>query len=93
MARRAIGVTVSGVYGTPNTRNVWANLVGGTGVPPLGGTFTGEYIKVQETSSDGVTNTFDILVSAEQTGTIEVETSGTTGGADERIFRVWKPNS
>ena len=93
MARRAVGVTVSGVYGNPSRMNVWANLIGGAGVPPLNGTFTGGFIKVEEISTDGVTNTFDILVSAEQNGTIEVETSGTTGGTDERIFRVWKPNS
>ena len=98
MARRFRDLTISAVYSTPNSQNAWARIVGpGTFVsgdnvpfPAAPGTF----IKVQELSPDGVTNTFGILVSAQATGgTVEVETSGITGNVNERIFRVWKPNS
>ena len=98
MARRFSNLTISAVYTTPNSQNAWAR-VSGPGVYVSGDNVPfpaapGTFIKVQEISSDGVTNTFGVLISAQTTGSIvEIETSGATGTSAERIFRVWKPNS
>ena len=98
MARRFRGLTIGTVYSTPHSQNAWARIIGpgifvaGDNAPFPGA--PGTYLKIRELSPDGVTNTFSILISAQATGSVvEIETSGTTGGADERIFRVWKPNS
>ncbi|HEU0089623.1 MAG TPA: hypothetical protein VFQ77_18590 [Pseudonocardiaceae bacterium] len=94
MARRIRGATVESVYSTPHSQNAWAQLFGGTVVTgtALPVASPGTWFKIQELSPDGVTNTFDILVTAQQgAGTVEVETTDTTTG--EKISRVWKPDS